>query len=128
VITRMPRSSRTAGFTLIEVVGALLVFSVGTLMVMRVSSALTTQARYAGVRSEIVVLADERVDSLETLPFASLTAGTTDDTVMVTGWAYERTVIVTLITPVLAKVEVALQPTDGIGPSHSITSYTSDVW
>jgi prepilin-type N-terminal cleavage/methylation domain-containing protein len=119
--------SRT-GFTLIEVIGALVIFAVGTLMIMQVSGALTTQTHYAGVRSEIVALAAEQVDSIESAPFDSVDAGAVEDTVMVQGWPYVRTVTVTAVTPVLARIEVQLVRSDGLGPSHAVTSYTSDVW
>jgi prepilin-type N-terminal cleavage/methylation domain-containing protein len=121
-------SGRSHGFTLIEVVGALVIFSAGVLMVMRAGSALTTQMRYAGARSEIVVLANERLDSIEALPFASVTAGTTRDTVSVLGWSYERVVTVTALTAVLARVEVSMARVDSAGPSLAFTSYTSAVW
>jgi len=122
------RKHRPVGFTLIEVVGALVIFSVGVLMVMRAGGALTTQLRYAGARSEIVILANERLDSIEALQIDSLSFGTIQDTVNVQGWTYRRTVTVTGITAILAKVEVALAAIDSIGPSHAVTSYTSSVW
>jgi prepilin-type N-terminal cleavage/methylation domain-containing protein len=117
-----------SGFTLIEVIGALVIFSVGVLMVMQVGGALTTQTRYAGTRSELVVLANERLDSIAALPLASITTGTTDDTVAVQGWSYQRVVTITVLTPVLARIDVTLARVDGAGPAYSVTSYTSDVW
>lgn len=116
------------GFTLIEVIGALLIFSVGVLMVLQVSGALGTQVHYAGVRSEIVVLANERLDSLEATPLAWISAGETQDTLSVQGIDYECTVTVTSITAVLAKIDVSLSPIGGRGPSHAVTSYTSAAW
>jgi prepilin-type N-terminal cleavage/methylation domain-containing protein len=116
------------GFTLIEVIGALVIFSVGVLMVMQVGGALTTQTRYAGTRSELVVLANERLDSIAALPLASITTGTTDDTVAVQGWSYQRVVTITVLTAVLARIDVTLARVDGAGPAYSVTSYTSDVW
>lgn len=130
----MSRNSTTCpvgqptGFTLIEVIGALVIFSVGILMVMRVGGALTTQMQYAGVRSQIAALAAEQVDSIESAPFDSITDGTTDDTVTVQGWSYRRSVTVTTLTPVLARVEVEIMRVDSAGPSHSVTSYTSAPW
>ena len=123
-----PPTRREAGFTLIEVVGALVIFSVGVLMVMQASGALGIQMRYAGARSEIVVLANERLDSLEATPLVSLSVGTIQDTLVLQGLTYERTVTITSITPVLAKIEVSLASIDGDGPSHAVTSYTSAVW
>ena len=116
------------GFTLIEVIGALVIFAAGILMIMQVSGALTTQMSYAGVRSQIVALANEQVDSIESAPFDSINAGVTEDTVTVQGWEYRRMISVTVLTPVLARVEVELIRVDSMGPSHSVTSYTSAVW
>ena len=122
------RADRRSGFTLIEVMGALVIFSVGILMVMQVGGALTTQIRYAGTRSEIVVLANERLDSIEALPFASVTGGVSEDTLIVQGWSYARKATVTMLTPVLARVEVELFRVDSAGPYHVVTSYTSAAW
>jgi hypothetical protein len=110
------------------VVGALVIFSVGVLMVMRAGSSLTTQMRYSGARSEIAVLASAQVDSIEATPFDSLTAGTIADTVSIQGWAYVRQVTVTLLTPVLGRVEVGFTPVGDLGPSYEVTSYTSAAW
>ena len=119
---------RTRGFTLIEVIGALVIFSVGVLMVMQVGGALTTQMRYAGARSEIVVLANEVLDSVEAIPLGSVAAGNALDTLNVQGWAYQRSLTVTDLTPVLFRVEVELTAVDSAGPSYAVTSYTSAVW
>lgn len=113
---------------MIEVIGALVIFSVGVLMVIQVSGALGTQMRYAGLRSELAVRAGERIDSLEALPFASLSAGATVDTVTASGIAYARTVVISAVTPVLARLEVSMTAIDGAGPSYSATSYTSGPW
>ena len=68
------------GFTLIEVIAALVIFSLGVLMVLRLTSALTAQMEYAATSSELVVRSEEPLDSLEALPFTSLVLGTTIDT------------------------------------------------
>ena len=109
-------------------IGSLVIFAVGILMIMQVSGALATQMRYAGVRSEIVALANERLDSLESTPFDSITAGVFEDTVTVQGWSYRRRVAVSSLTPVLARIEVELVRVDSAGPSHAVTSYTSEAW
>jgi len=108
--------------------GALVIFSLGVLMVLQVSGALGTQMRYAGARSQLAVLVGERLDSLSALPVTSLTAGTTVDTLTAEGLDFERTVIITPLTAVLARIEVSLIPVGGAGPSHSATSYASAPW
>lgn len=117
-----------AGFTLIEVLGALVIFSVGVLMVMQVGGALSTQMRTAGARSEIVVMANASLDSIEATPLDSLTIGTALDSVVAQGWTFQRTVTVTSLTPILARVDVSVVPAGGNGPSYAVTSYTSAVW
>ena len=119
---------RDRAFTLIEVVGALVIFSLGVLMVLQTSGALGTQMRYAGIRSELAVLVNERLDSLEATPLDSLTTGTARDTLAVQGLSYERVVTITPLTAVLARVQVSMAPVDSVGPSHAVTSYTSAVW
>jgi prepilin-type N-terminal cleavage/methylation domain-containing protein len=75
-LSRPSWASARAGFTLIEVIGALVIFSVGVLMVIQVSGALGTQMRYAGIRSELAVHANQRLDSLHAEAFASVATGT----------------------------------------------------
>jgi prepilin-type N-terminal cleavage/methylation domain-containing protein len=117
------------GFTLIEVVGALVIFSLGVLMVIRLSTALERQMRYSATDSELVVRAEERLDSLEALDFDSLAAGTTTDTLTVQGTSYDRTVAVRLVTGVLYQIDVTLSPVSaGAGPTYSTTSYRAAIW
>ena len=116
------------GFTLIEVIAALVVFSMGVLMVMQVSGALGTQMRFAGARSELAAVANERLDSLRQAPFSGLVAGATSDTITVQGIQYEEQVTITSITAVLAQIEVAIAPIDSTGPSHAVTAYASSPW
>jgi Tfp pilus assembly protein PilV len=124
---RAPRS--ILGFTLIEVVGALLIFSMGVLMVVQVSGALGFRMRYAGARSEIVVYANERLDSLAAESFASLTPGTTTSTISAEGMTFQRSVTITSVTPLLKRIDVSIAPTaGGEGPSHTVTSYSSAAW
>jgi prepilin-type N-terminal cleavage/methylation domain-containing protein len=123
-----PRPRAASGFTLIEVIGALVIFSLGVLMVIQVSGALGTQMRLAGTRSELVVRANERLDSLAAEPFASLGAGTSLDTLTIQGAEYQRTVVVATLSPMLKRIDVTLAATSGEGPSHAVTSYVSGGW
>jgi len=127
-VNRRAACATRGGFTLIEVVGAFVIFAVGVLMVIRLTSAGGVQMRYAGIASELAVRAAERLDSLEAEPLAALTMGTHTDTLTVSGLAYARTVTLTRITPLLARVEVALVPTGGQGPTFSGTTFVSERW
>ena len=123
-----PAARKASGFTLIEVIGALVIFSLGVLMVIQVSGALGTQMRYAGTRSELVVHAAQLLDSVAAEPFASVAVGTSLDTLVVQGVEYECTLAVAAVTPVLKRVEVSLDALDTNGPSHAVTSYVSAAW
>ena len=126
--TRRGLDGRRRGFTFIEVVGALVVFAFGVLMVIRLSTATSTQMRYAGVSSALALRAAERLDSLAAEPFSSLAAGSHADIVVVSGLDYDRTVVLTRLTPLLMRVDVTLQPRGTEGPSYQVTSYVSEVW
>jgi len=122
------RGCSAGGFTLIEVIGALVIFSLGVLMVMQVSGALGTQMRYAGASSELQVRVSANLDSLESLPFASLTPGSLADTLTIGGIEYQRTCVVTSVTAALKKIDISVVPTGGSGPSYSVTSYAAEPW
>jgi prepilin-type N-terminal cleavage/methylation domain-containing protein len=123
-----PSASAVLGFTLIEVIAALVIFSVGVLMVVQMSGGLGARMRYAGARSELVVFANERLDSLEAEPFTALTPGTSLDTLVAEGTSFQSTVTITTVTPVLRRIDVSIAPLSGGGPSHAVTSYASAVW
>ena len=127
-----PSNSCYAGFTLIEVIGALLIFVMGVLMVMRLSAALSTQLQYSGVASELVVIAHEQIDSLAATPFDSLEANTerVDFKVGAGEIEYTKTVTVSWVNPLLYRidVDVSLKDTLAWGPSYSVTTYSAGAW
>jgi prepilin-type N-terminal cleavage/methylation domain-containing protein len=117
------------GFTLIEVICALVIFSLGVLMVLKLTGALSKQLEYATKTSEVVARTQERLDSLEAVPFDSLSLGTRMDTVSVRGVPYVRTATVSRITGSLYQIDVRMAPTvAGRGPSISSQSYSAAQW
>ena len=127
-----PSNPCRGGFTLIEVVGALLIFVMGVLIVMRLSAASSTQLQFSGVASELVVIAHEQIDSLAATPFDSLEAKTEENDFKV-GAAeieYTKTVTVSLLNPLLYRidVDVSLKDTLAWGPSYSVTTYSAGAW
>ena len=124
---RGPGPSR--GFTLIEVIAALVTFSLGVIMVLQLSTALSAPMEYSARTSSIVARAQERLDSLEALPFDSLTLGTDTDTLTVRGVRYILTAGVTEVTGVLYQIDVELAPSvTGSGSTFSATSYATAAW
>ncbi len=112
--------------------GALLVFVMGVLMVLRLSAAMTTQLEFSGISSELVVVVHEQIDSLAATPFDSLEATTMNVDLKVGKQEieYTRTVTVTLVNPLLYRidVDVSLKDTLAWGPSYSVTTYSAGSW
>lgn len=117
-----------AGFTLIEVIGAVLLLSIALLMVIQLSGSMGTQLERSAVRSQLTSLARESIDSLETLPFDSLDVGSGSDTVTVRGRSYTRSWTVSIHGPLLKTIQVDVDPVSGSGPGYSATSYSSGEW
>ena len=86
--------SSADGFTLIEVIGALVIFSMGVLMIMNSANILSVTMGRAALRSELAVLGQERLDSLELVDYSALTLGETTSTSSIRGQTYEWVVSV----------------------------------
>lgn len=121
--------SYSNGFTLIEVIAALVIFSGGVLMVLQMSGSLSRQMEWAAAASEIVVVAQARLDSLDAEAFADLTPGTTSETVTVAGKSYTLGTTISSVTALLVQLDVSMIPASGVnGPSYATTSYSADTW
>ena len=124
---KAPRFSAD-GFTLIEVIGALVVFSMGVLAVVLMSGTLTTSMERAALRSELAFLGQARLDSLELVDYTSLTVGTTTTYTTMRGQTYEWTVIVSDSTAVMRHVEVTATSSGGSGPSFGGSAFVDRSW
>ncbi len=120
--------NRSSGFTLIEVIAALVIFAGGVLMVIQVSGSLSAQMERSAITSEIVVLGQARVDSLEAVPFASLTPDTIVTSFTIRGRPYYIRTAIAAVTPILRQIDVDVEPNAGSGPSYGTTSYAADNW
>ena len=106
-----------------------MIFAGGVLVVIQMSGTLSTQMEWAATSSEIVILAQQRLDSLESVPFASLPTGTVTESTTVRGKSYTLETTVRTVTALLKQVDVSMAPGTGVtGPSYSTTSYTADAW
>lgn len=116
------------GFTLIEVVGAVLLFSLALILAIQLSGSTGTQLERSAISTEIVTMAQERLDSLQLLPFDSLAPATSADTITVRGRRYVRSWTVARYSPILMELQVSLAPVDGVGPSFTAGSYRMGEW
>jgi len=79
------------GFTLIEVMAALVISSLGVLMVLNLTGAVSTQMNRAGLWSQVAVTLRNRLDSLQLVPYDSLTTETVSDTLTLNDRVFDRT-------------------------------------
>lgn len=124
---KSPRHSRT-GFTLIEVMGALVVFSLGILMILGLTGVLNTQMDYASLRGQVAITVQNRLDSLQVVPYDSLAVGTTTDALVLNGKSYNRTHRILQVSAMVRELEVTVAPADGIGPSLTASGFVGRVW
>jgi Tfp pilus assembly protein PilV len=120
--------ARRGGFTLIEVIGAILIFSLGVIMVLKITSALSERTEYAAVSSTINVMGQQRIDSLSVATYASVLVGSTTDTLTVRGILYRRQLVVTQYSPLVKKLDFTLSPLAGAGPTFDASTYLRDAW
>ena len=116
------------GFTLIEVIGALVVFSMGVLMVVGLSGTLSVQLERAALRSELAVHGQERLDSLELLDYTGLAIGTTTSTTSTRGETYDWSITVSDSTVLMRHVAVTGIPQSGSGPSFVGSTFVDRSW
>jgi Tfp pilus assembly protein PilV len=126
---KLPRSHGTSGgFTLIEVIGAMVVFSLGVLMVMNLTGALAVQMNTSALRSLVAVTAQSRLDSLQVLDYDSLSEGTESSTMTLMGQGYTVSHTILQATTMVKEVEVTVEPTDGTGPHITASGYVLRPW
>ena len=121
------RPSR-AGFTLIEVIGAIVIFSVGVIMVLQVTSGLSRRTEYAAVNSVINVMGQQRIDSVSVLAYDLVPVASTTDTVTVRGIPYRRYLTVTQFSPLVKKVDFELSPVAAGWPTYDASTFLGGSW
>jgi len=116
------------GFTLIEVVGALLIFSVGVLVLLSLTGVLSLQLNRAGKNTSIAVAVQNRLDSLQTVPYDSLILGSSADTIEFLGEPFLRSQLIFQATPMVREIQVTVEPVDGRGPKLTASGFVSRSW
>lgn len=121
----------SSGFTLIEVVAALVIFAAGVLGAVSLSGALAEQIEDSALRSEVVAVAQERIEELERLPHDSLvvSVGTGTQSLTIRGLSYTRTTTVSIFGTRTVSLEVTVAPDGGVSaPSQTLISYAYEAW
>ena len=124
----MTVSNSKGGFTLIEVLAALVIFSLGVLMVWNLTGAVSLQLNRAGLRSQVAVTLRNRMDSLQLVPYDSLIIGTVADTLVLNGRVYDRSHRILQPSPLVKEIEVTMEASDGDGPDLSVSRFVTFPW
>jgi prepilin-type N-terminal cleavage/methylation domain-containing protein len=127
VVTR--RRPRLGGFTLIEVMAALLVFSAGLIMLLSITRSLSRRLEWAALESLITAEGQERLDSLDAVAYPSLAVGSDVDTLTLRGVPYRRTQTITQFTSLVRRAVVTIEPLgSAAGPTFEATTFSSGAW
>lgn len=125
---------RNQGFTLIEVMGALVIFAGGVIVATALSSGLSALIRDAKFRSETAVIGRQTLDSLSTLEYDDFSVGSaTENTVTVDGEEYTRSWTVTQTNVRTLEILVNVAPPiddelDCLGSSFCGSIYVVEEW
>jgi prepilin-type N-terminal cleavage/methylation domain-containing protein len=117
-----------AGFTLIEVLGALVVFSAGVLMVLSFTGVLSSQLGMAAARSTLTVTVQNRLDSLQHRVWDSLAPGSSTDTLVILGRPFVLSESVFESTGLVREVQVSARAADGRGPGITSSAFVLRPW
>jgi type IV pilus modification protein PilV len=121
----MRRRNSERGFTLIEVLVALSIMSLGMIGILALQKAATSASGYSRRATEAAVLAEDRLEEMRTLPLSTVTDGT--DTVDASGVANAEGLFTRAWTLVvadeIATITVRVQWNEADG-AHAITFRT----
>ncbi len=105
-----------------------MIFSLGVLMVMSLTGTLSLRMETAAIRSEISVMGQERLDSLEVIDHDALPVGFTWAVTEVRGSAYYWVITVADSTALARHAKVWLLPSSGSGPSFTGATFVTKSW
>jgi beta-xylosidase len=106
----------------------MMIFSVGVLMIMSMTTSLSSRFQSNTLRTNLSIVGQTRLDSIAALDFDSVSVGSVADSITVSNEAYWCTITVTQTDPVSRTVQVSLDPADGTGPLFDGTVYVSRIW
>lgn len=114
-------SIKSKGFTLIEILIALVILSISLLAIAGLMAMTTKNNSFGGHLTEAATFAQDRLEELRVISYANLTSGT--DTKKSSGIDYTRILtVVPNATDTLRTVTITVNWNDGI--SHSVSIFT----
>jgi prepilin-type N-terminal cleavage/methylation domain-containing protein len=122
------RKSRKAGFTLIEVMGALLILSVGMVSAVRLATECTKRLTYVDRKASAVRIAGQKADSLKGLTYASLQPRVWTETVSRGADQWQVSYTVSQWSTRVRKLEVSATLVGDTVASGPLSAYRADSW
>ena len=119
-------TTSTGGFTLVEVMVALVILAVGALALTQLSLSVALLMRQSGERTELIAAAENRLESVQARPFAQIGPGVELDTLSLHGTRYERRLTITAPNARTRQITIDLRTPSGTGGlSYSALTYVS---
>ncbi|MBI4512564.1 MAG: prepilin-type N-terminal cleavage/methylation domain-containing protein [Gemmatimonadetes bacterium] len=122
------RVTDRSGFTLVEVMAALIILVVGVLAIARVTGGLALELRRAGALTSVIAATQTALEAAEAKSYSALLVGSQIDTVRIEGRPYVRTVVVSPTGARAKRIEVTVAPAVPPGPRHALVSYVHKRW
>lgn len=113
---------------MIEVMGAMVIFSVGVLMILSMTTSLAARFQSNTLRTNLAIVGQGKLDSIAVLDYDSVSVGEATHQFVLNNQAYTCTMTTSQPDPVSRMVQVSLDPTDGTGPVFDGTVYVARVW
>ena len=107
--TRSDVHRSTGGFTLVEVMVALVIMAVGALAVTHLSLSVAVLMQQSSAKTELVAFAENRMETVLARPYADIDPGVEQDTVTVRGRPFVRRVTITAPNSRLRQIAIDLR-------------------
>ena len=118
------KAASTGGFTLVEVMVALVILAVGALALTHLSLSITVLMKQSTAKTELIALAENRLESVQARAYSTIVPGVELDTVSVRGKPFVRRITITAPNARTRQIEVDLRsPNDPL--TYSTLTYVS---
>ena len=116
------RLASNGGFTLVEVMVALVLLAMGALAVTQLSLSVAMLMERSTAKTELITLAENRLEEVQSLDYDEIAVGVREDTVRVRGQPYVRRITITEPNPRMREIRVELRSVIG-SLAHSALTY-----
>ena len=121
---RAKAAASTGGFTLVEVMVALVILAVGALTLTQLSLSVAVLMQQSSAKTELIALAENRLESVQARGYDALTSGVEADTVRVRGRQFVRRVTITAPNARTRQITIDLR-SDEADLTYSTLTYVS---